>query len=210
MTDPVYLICGFGRCGSSLVMQMLHAGGVHCVGDWPDFEAPGIGMVAAMLRQPPTTALSGAAVKILDATAQVDFDLPKRLGGYRALWLDRNPDQQARSACKFMAATAILPPGNRQHQRALRVQLAKSYKDDRAMCITRLHRVCGQAPLILSFENILRDPARTASRLATWTGRPLDERRMTQQVVPRTPNCLPGLLELTQLFDRRAAQGGVA
>lgn len=209
MTHPTYLICGFGRCGSSMVMQMLHAGGIQCVGDWPDFEAPGIETVAAMLRGGPL-ALNGAAVKILDATSRHDFDLPKRGTGYRALWLDRNPDQQARSACKFMAATNSFPPGNRQHQRALRAQLAKSYTDDRAMCITRLHRICGQQPLILSFENILRDPARIASKLAAWTGRQLDERRMAQQVVPRTPNCLPGMLELAQLFDRRAAQGGAA
>ena len=38
LSDTILLICGHGRCGSSLVMQMLAAGGVKCAGKYPDFE----------------------------------------------------------------------------------------------------------------------------------------------------------------------------
>ena len=37
---PCIIVSGLGRCGSSLVMQMLHAGGVECLGAPPAFEPP--------------------------------------------------------------------------------------------------------------------------------------------------------------------------
>lgn len=36
--DTLILVCGFGRCGSSLVMQMLDVGGLPVVGSFPDYE----------------------------------------------------------------------------------------------------------------------------------------------------------------------------
>jgi hypothetical protein len=38
MSAPVIVVAGLGRCGTSLVMQMLAAAGLPCVGSFPDFE----------------------------------------------------------------------------------------------------------------------------------------------------------------------------
>jgi hypothetical protein len=35
---PYVIVAGFGRCGSSLTMTMLHAAGIPCIGTPPDFE----------------------------------------------------------------------------------------------------------------------------------------------------------------------------
>lgn len=190
--DPIYLVCGFGRCGSSLVMQMLAAGGMDCVGRWPSYEWEGGGAI-------PWADMGGRVVKILDLFRQPDFDLPRRPGGYRALWLDRNPDQQARSLIKFQAAVGLraAPRADRTERRAL----ARSLANDRAGCITKLHRIAGRAPTMMTFENILRDPVRAASALVAWTDQDLDRQAMAAQPLPRDAACLPGMLE-TRLLAR--------
>ena len=37
---PALLVAGLGRCGTSLMMQMLAAAGLPCVGEFPAYEVP--------------------------------------------------------------------------------------------------------------------------------------------------------------------------
>lgn len=61
MTGMV-IVSGFGRCGSSMTMQMLAAGGIECLGEWPSFEHPkALKLDMAWLR-----AQEGKALKVLD------------------------------------------------------------------------------------------------------------------------------------------------
>src|SRR5271163_1780808 len=86
---PPVVVTGFGRCGSSLVMQMLHAAGFPVTGEYPSFECEEyhFGGVA-----PPA-----GASKILN----LDCEAPPG-GPYRWIWLDRNPAQQVKSQAKLL------------------------------------------------------------------------------------------------------------
>ena len=44
MKRPTVFVCGHGRCGSSMVMQMLDAGGFPCFGEYPAYEPEEVGM----------------------------------------------------------------------------------------------------------------------------------------------------------------------
>ena len=106
MSLPITVVAGFGRCGSSLVMQMLAAGGMRTpYSSFPSYEIPhGIKVLMGELY--------GGAVKILDPHVHQ----PPKGHVYRFIWLDRDPVQQAKSMAKFwkvvmaQEAPANIPP----------------------------------------------------------------------------------------------------
>ena len=60
----IVLVCGLARCGTSLTMQMLQAGGMRCAGRAPafeDFRAFAGGYSDSWMREQ-----AGGAVKVLD------------------------------------------------------------------------------------------------------------------------------------------------
>ena len=62
--NMIILVVGFGRCGSSLCMQMLNAAGVDCLGEAPHYEDPRT--VIKRLSQNWLYLQDGKAVKVLD------------------------------------------------------------------------------------------------------------------------------------------------
>ena len=122
----ILLVCGFGHCGSSLVMQMLAAGGHPVTGTWPDFEGS---KAASASSAAEWRAMDGRAVKVLDLHER---PLPRGLAG-RAVWLDRDPTQQALSQAKFLRWTMGIAL-DRHARRAL----AQSYRADRPAAIAAL------------------------------------------------------------------------
>ena len=56
------IVSGLGRCGTSLVMQMLAAGGIDCYGPFPAYEPEGLGMG----RDLPSLLALRKAFKLLD------------------------------------------------------------------------------------------------------------------------------------------------
>lgn len=194
--EPVYLVCGFGRCGTSLIMQMMQAGGIQCTGTYPIFEAT----LPQTIDRHWWAGQAGKAVKILDLLGTPSFQLPD--GHYRAIWMDRNPVEQARSQSKFNRVFGLrLYTDTRRSRRGIQQQLIA----DRPKAIQALQRLCGELPLILRFEDVLADPAATARTLAEWSGRPLDLADMVEQVAPRSPDCCKGFFELTLMEQPRMA-----
>lgn len=194
--EPVYLVCGFGRCGTSMVMQMLAAGGLPCTGTYPIFEATlPTGADAAWW-----AAQRGKAVKILDLLGTPGFRLPA--GYYRAIWMDRRPAEQARSQSKF---NAVFSPAEQRYidTRANRRAIETALIRDRPKAIQALRRLCAEEPLILPFEDVLNAPDSTARRLAEWTGRPLAVAAMAAQVAERSPACYPGFFEMVLMQQPR-------
>lgn len=194
---PIILVCGFGRCGSSLVMQMLAAGGLLVfAADYPEYETfyvLGLPQDRDWLHK-----AHGHAVKIIDPINRLST------GGWghpcRSIWLDRNPTQQARSIAKFMRHTLPeLPPMNRAGQRNFLHQMRR----DRPQSLSLL-RSMGPV-LVLGFEAILADPRQAAKRLAVFSGGGLDTKAMAAAVVPRRPECLPYMLETRLLYQRLSA-----
>jgi len=94
MKDKIIVVCGLGRCGSSLMMQMLHAGGLTCTGEAPPYEHPNGAMNHFNARW--LTQQTDKATKVL-LPHHVKF-LP---ANYYFIWLERNPLEQAKSTFKF-------------------------------------------------------------------------------------------------------------
>lgn len=174
------VVSGFGRCGSSLVMQMLAAGGVMCLGRYPAYED------RAMVKP-------GQAVKILDphSTLPQPYPIPP---GARVIWLDRDPSEQARSLVKF-TAMVVGVSYNRDQRRALAVQL----RDDRGLAM----RAIGSRPLlVLSFDALLAFPTACARKLAEFVGGSFDIDAAARQGRARSPECAVGMdMELALMRD---------
>lgn len=175
-------VVGFGRCGSSMTMAMLEAGGVPAVA--------GATPVAreSDLRTLTAGACLGHATKLLDlpwAFGDVDdlFDGPV---DWRFVWLDRNPIQQAKSAVKLMRGVW------KQNTPA---SAAKRFQDgfvrDREAC--RAWYARRGDVLDLRYEDVLRDPTGAAKQLADHVGAPFDVVAAAGVVHDRTPKCRPDL-----------------
>jgi hypothetical protein len=195
MTDtPVVLVAGLGRCGSSLVMQMLEAAGLPCLGEYPGFEDARFNhcpVPADLLRSH-----AGHAVKCLNPhLTPLAYDAP-----WIVVWLDRNLTEQARSQIKF--ATVFMrsaPPTTRRDLR----RMAAGLREERGPA---MRAFAGRPRTYLQFEEIVASPSKAAYRLAKWL-EPwhgvLDERAMAAVVRPRGPECQPGIeMEIALLEER--------
>lgn len=105
MSSDLRIIYGQGRCGTSLIMQMLAAGGAVVTGEWPAFEddryqrqLAGQGDWGWLRDLPP-----GACLKALDADL-LEPSLPPEVAE-RGIFLRRNFYEQARSKAKFLRAS---------------------------------------------------------------------------------------------------------
>lgn len=116
VTLPTVIVAGFGRCGSSLVMQMLHAAGFPVTGEYPSFERDEYNTGGL---SPPA-----GASKILNLECN-----PPPAGAYRWVWLDRSPAQQAKSQAKFLLELS----GIRMSRRDVR-RMACGYAPARKDC----------------------------------------------------------------------------
>lgn len=183
---PITLVCGFGRCGSSLVMQMLVAGGMPAYG--PGSEYPAYETYLSQELPQNHKWLKGAygrCVKILDPRI---FTPPDGLP-YQIIWIDRNPVEQGKSSVKFMG---VLAPHLIMDADAAK-KLAKLYERDRPKTLTLLARLGPM--LITSFEELILQPEMTVEKILQFFDLSLDHVAMLSQVRVRGPECLPYLLE---------------
>lgn len=191
MTDPTIIVTGLGRCGSSLVMQMLAAGGVETVGSYPDFEDD------INMRLPSEDAQReflersrGRAVKLLDP----HLHQPPAGLEYRVIFLSRHPVEQAKSMLKLAGAS-----DNRRSRRAME----SSVRSDTVRAREAVTRIGAGRFYNLPFENIIHDPDGVAKWIVGYLLRghraPLDVAAMARCVRRRPATCLPYMLELELL-----------
>jgi hypothetical protein len=179
----VFLVCGFGRCGSSLAMQMLDAGGYPVTVGPPDYEDD-----IAKNKQPSLRDWADKdehAIKILDPhlIRFPDFS-------FRAVWLDRDPAEQAKSFAKFLHFMAGVSVG-----RAGRKAFISGYRHDRPKALATLRSITGAPVPIITFEAMIMDPHGSACHLARIAGSGLDIAAMAAVVRKRGTACYPTMLE---------------
>lgn len=196
MTDRTIIIAGSGRCGSSLVMQMLYAANVPCIGTYPDFESAD---TLALLQKEGgdfEDAVRGKAVKILDPHR---FRLPQ-LENVRVVWLNRNPAEQAKSAIKFMQHSGV----HVENDKRTRKMLSRSYREEQRRVPFLLRKHFGaRAVGTIDFEVIIKEPESFARVLCEFVYLNYAHiPAMAKQVVARSPECLPYMLE-PGLMDER-------
>jgi len=186
MSSDVILVCGFGRCGSSLMMQMLDAGGIQTTGRHPSFEDD-----HARLGQVDLEWLGqqhGRAVKVLDPHKCPRMDHIQHI----AIWLDRDPTEQTKSHAKFIRALMGI-----EMTRPQRRAFEGSFRRERMHAMS-----CASGDLDrlfrTSFELLVSNPAAVLTVLVPWLasfGFTLNADRAKSVVRPRTSKCLPHLLE---------------
>ncbi len=184
MVEPIIIVAGLGRCGTSLVMQMLAAGGVPMVGGHPDFEDMAVDHQRHSDPVSWAARCAGRAVKVLDPQ---HVPLPQG-PRYLAIWLTRDPEQQARSQIKLLGGVPT-----RQMRRAFSQSIRRDEpRGQRAMYAS------GADTLSLFFEGLLRDPIAAAERIIAHVGSHRFAAgaavHMASVVIPRGPSCLPGML----------------
>lgn len=191
---PVILVAGLGRCGTTMVMNMLAAAGVPCVGPAPAYE------VDEVNHRPPSydwlRAQQGKALKLLNPHCSAPLPPCPSV----VIWLDRDRIEQARSHAKFVHLVAGAPAADRRHVRAM----AKGLERDRGLALLALP---GRRTLRLSFEELLDDPRNAAHRLHAFLYPDfgaLDVSAMAAVVRRRSPKCAADLsIEIEMLEAAR-------
>lgn len=188
MTAPTIIVAGLGRCGSSLVMQMLDAAGVPAIGTFPAFEDRVTAELPAVDAQRDFFArCAGHAVKLLDP----HLHQPPIGLNYRAIFLTRHPVEQAKSILKLIGA---------RNDRAARRAMEHSVRRDTGRAREAVIRIGDGRFYNMPFEHLIHDPLGAAEAIAkwVWNGRDelLDVEKMARCVRRRPATCLPYMLEM--------------
>lgn len=180
--EQIVVVSGVGRCGSSLTMQMLHAGGYPTIGEYPAFEdirAGAFGHDTEWISKQ-----QGKAIKILTPLA-----INKFLGAdYKFIWVDRNPLQQAISQVKFGNLMMGLPAN-----RKIIKTYENSYRSEKQEHINHIKKYTKHDIFYLTFENLLKNPTECARTIIEFVGASLDIEAMANQVIKRPPEAEKGL-----------------
>lgn len=180
----ITVVSGMPRCGSSLMMKMIHRGGMQVFADnEASYET------RHMLSLPKKTDwlqwCEGKAVKLLEPL----YYTPPSCLDYRVVWLNRDSMEQAKSAAKLHRVASGMTMTNADIKR-----LARSIDRDRPKSLKVWHSV-GADVFKVDFAELLLSPMAVASRVATHIGTTLDVDAMASCVVRRRPECLPYMLE---------------
>lgn len=184
---PVLLICGLGRCGLSLTMQMLDAGGVPCFGEFPAYETDHLG-IGAPLTEKFMNERRGQAVKLLDPhRSMISRSVP-----FVFIWLDRDAKEQTKSQLKLVQHAL---GGRHTFSDVNQKAWAESLTRDRNEAL--LYSLGKNTPrLFVAFELLLSHSQSEARRISGWLaehGIQMDPLKAAKAVIPRGPKCLPNL-----------------
>lgn len=175
---PTIGVCGFGRCGSTMLMAMLAAGGMAPVDDSSDVSFEVMGGVDSLRTRPPAF-FAGRAVKLLDSITY--YGLPPA-ASWRFVWLDRNATEQAKSQVEFGRVVAGIAMAADAVER-----VAESYRRDRPRVLGELRK---RGPVtVLRYEDVLANPVKAAKRLRRDVWPALDVAAATAVVHHRDGAC---------------------
>lgn len=182
-------VAGFGRCGTTLIMTMLDAGGFPVAGPRPSYELPGCWSIAGPDRDW-LNDQAGRAVKWI-------IPSPDRMEGVLrrdrpvVLLLTRDLRQQARSQVKLLDSMVPLPI---RHQAVKGME--RSLRADLPVLRARLRARAEVTELF--FEMVVQDGFAAAQVLDDLLRREFgfqgfDMAAAARVVMRRHPDCLPDL-----------------
>lgn len=184
MSKHTIVVSGLSRCGSSLMMQMLCAGGV------PVSCTPGNERISGEhetniepLRLIALGLTEGKAIKVLDP---LNFPLPPGKD-YIFIWCHRDYTEQANSMVKFMTALGMKITKN-DHRR-----IAASLPTDTLKSIKYLEKL---GPVhVFNYEKMLTFEEQRYVAQALLPHFDVNVSSMQSVVIERSPKCYDGFLE---------------
>ena len=186
----ITVVTGFTRSGTSLMMQMLHRGGMDVYAEnHYSYETPETMTLPRRIKW--LDRVEGRAIKMLEP---LEFYPPKNRA-YRFILMTRKPEEQAKSQVKFMHAAS---PGVIKCSDNQAIQtLAASIRRDTPKAVKFLQTYTESTLIEISFESLIDDPFETACRVSDFCGG-LNVKAMVEQVIRRSSDCLPYLLETVE------------
>lgn len=200
--NRVVIVTGLGRCGTTAVMEMLAAGGMPVVGKKPGYEH--YDAAIGRFRQSWLDRQAGAAVKLIDPGK---LPLELRRERHAVIFLTRDAEQQAASQAKFLSHFTGQPIDTSRRTR--RAHISSLDRDTHKLDVALKRSGC--PTFVLPFEYLVLKRDESADQMATFLSQigfvGLDRQKMAQAIIPRTPRCLPGMLEHHKIVDF-AVRGG--
>lgn len=191
--DRVIVVSGLARCGTSLMMRMLHAGGIepYCEPDKVGNSYETSRSIALPGRSDWLEECRGKAVKLLGPDR---FTPPLSLA-CDVIWMDRDVREQARSQLKFQAVNRPDADCSARNRRFRMSRLRR----ERKTCLRLFRRMPRARVHLTRFEDVITDPVAAAVPLVEFLGldreRGFTAARMAFQVRKREPDCLPYMAE---------------
>ncbi len=185
MTDPINIfVAGFGRCGTTAMMQLLWNGGAPVAGPAPAFEDDRLSPAGIDL--PWIKAQRGKILKWVDP---INTRLPAGIPAKTILML-RDPKEQARSQIKMLRTLGSLDiPDTRRNQR----RWASTLRRDTPIMVAYLRK---RGPvLIVGFADLLAQPLDTAELVQDFLGTTIfpDTYSGADAILNRGPECAPDM-----------------
>lgn len=182
----IYAVTGQGRCGSTMLMRMLAAGGMDVHADdrvgFESADVLGLPTKYAFLYQ-----CDRKVLKIVQPLTRLPRWPKDHSLKIRWVYLSRDPVEQATSHFKMLLRM------NADLRAGAKKRLEANLASENARTPDVLGRWSGSAGVyILTFEEILAVPKQAAAALCAFLERPLDIERMTAEVLQRPPRCMPG------------------
>ncbi len=184
-TDRPYvtLVSGLPRSGTSMMMQMLEAGGLEIVTDRerrPDDDNPRGYYEFEPVKKTRDDAswLPGAAGKVVKMIYRLLYDLPTEGHAYRVVFMEREMSEVLASQQKMLARLGT-EGGAADDQ-----QMAALFGKQLAEVRDWLARQQGFSVLYVSYRDAVRDPRAVAEQVSEFLGGGLDVAAMAAAVDP--------------------------
>ncbi len=176
--EPIVVVSGLPRSGTSMMMRMLDAGGLEVLTDGEreaDIDNPNgyyeLERIKDLEKETDKSYLRAGRGKVVKAISFLLKDLPDE-NDYRVIFLRRDLDEVLASQEKMIAR---LDQGDTS---ADEEAMKEAYRNDIVRC--RLH--CKKLPnfelLEVHYRQTIEDPAATAHEVNAFLGGQLDEERM--------------------------------
>lgn len=177
-------VCGMARSGTSMMMRMLHAGGIRPIAGTHD-RSYELDTLTEIVAAAPHTR-HGEAVKLLETLVlHPELDLG---GGWRFVYTDRDPREQTKSQMKLLREIGQIPVDGTYDSRPFE----RSLRRDRVALLVQCRRR-GDTHVV-PFEKALESPLQVAHELQRFVA-PLafDPFAAAAIVHVRSAKCAPDL-----------------
>src|SRR5882672_4202970 len=179
----ITIVSGLPRSGTSLMMQMLAAGGMPVLSDGErkaDTDNPRGYLEWERIKQLPKDpgCIAEAENKVVKVISQLLFSLPGEYE-YRIIFMQRPLPEVLKSQDEMLIRRGTV------HQGGNRTAIESAFQRHLVEVDRWLAARPNATVLRVPYQNVLREPQATAESVANFVGFPLNIEVMTQQVDPK-------------------------